>query len=217
MLEEVSRKLEAQRKVGPFPIDSADKPRWPLQERTAMINEEKTVVCGRCGKHFRAAPRITLLGFQKFDCPKCQGRIIYPLLKRSYYWIILAVIGVVLLLSLSGLHGGDLGANILTFSILGALYVLERATYILFPLAAWAILRLAGMYYPSALQASRTILWYTGIAALAGILIGVLGGVASLVWAGRVIETLTASILLFLFFLLVLARDRLIRKGGLLG
>ncbi|RJR17536.1 MAG: hypothetical protein C4582_12875 [Desulfobacteraceae bacterium] len=182
-----------------------------------MINEEKAVVCGRCGNRFRAAPKLTPLGFQKFYCPKCHGKIIYPLLKRFYHWIILAVIGMALFLSLSGLQGGDLGASILTFSILGALYVLERASYILFPLAAWAILRIAGMYYPSVLQISRTVIWYTGMAALAGILIGILGGVASLVWAGRVVETLAASSILFLFFVLVLARDRLIRKGGLLG
>ncbi len=101
----------------------------------------------------------------------------------------------------------------LSSTILSALYVLERVSYILFPLAAWAILRLVGMFYPSALQVARTILWYTGIIALVGILIGLLGGVASLVWRGIIIEPLLAALLLSVFFIAILGRDKRIRNS----
>lgn len=178
-----------------------------------MARDEKSVVCHRCGKSFSAPPKITPLGFQRFQCPKCKGKITYPLLRSSVHWILLAAVAAMLLFSLLGLYGGKLGEEILARAILAALYVLERVSYILLPLAAWALLRLVGMYYPSALQASRTLLYYTGIAALLGILTGVLGGVASLVWAGRMIETLLASSVLCLFFIFVLRRDRLIRKA----
>jgi DNA-directed RNA polymerase subunit RPC12/RpoP len=178
-----------------------------------MMRDEKSVVCHRCGKSFEASPRITPLGFQRFQCPECKGKITYPLLRSSVHLILLAAAALMLFFSLLGLYGGRKAEDILAFVILAALYVLERVSYILLPLAAWALLRLVGMYSPSVLQASRTLLYYTGIAALFGILIGILGGVASLIWAGRTIETLIASSALCLFFVFVLKRDRLMRKA----
>jgi hypothetical protein len=178
-----------------------------------MELDEREVVCKNCKKRFKSAPKISVFGFQKFHCPKCSYSIVYPLFKRSYYWMILCFLGIVIVLALAGLSQSDLSQAILSSAILGALYVLERVSYILFPLAAWAILRLAGMFYPSALQAARTILWYTGIVALVGILIGLLGGVASLVWRGVIVEPLLVALILSGFFLALLGRDKMIRRN----
>jgi DNA-directed RNA polymerase subunit RPC12/RpoP len=178
-----------------------------------MELDEKGLVCKTCKKRFKSAPRISLFGFQKFRCPACGNRIVYPLFKRSYYWMILCFLGIVIVFAMAGLLQGDWSQELLSFAILSALYVLERVSYILFPLAAWAILRLVGMFYPSALQAARTILWYTGKVALIGILIGLLGGIASLVWRGIIIEPLVAALLLSLFFIVLLGRDKLIRHS----
>ncbi len=177
-----------------------------------MELDERDLACKACKKRFKSAPKIGVFGFQKFHCPHCGNKIVYPLFKRSYYWLILCFLGIIIVFALAGLFQSDWSQGLLSSAILSALYVLERVSYILFPLAAWAILRLVGMFYPSALQAARTILWYTGAIALVGILIGLLGGVASLVWRGMIIEPLVAALLLSVFFLAILGRDKLIRN-----
>jgi predicted RNA-binding Zn-ribbon protein involved in translation (DUF1610 family) len=178
-----------------------------------MELDEKDLVCKTCKKRFKSAPRISLFGFQKFRCPACGNKMVYPLFKRAYYWMILCFLGIVIVFAMAGLFQGDWSQDLLSAAILGALYVLERVSYILFPLAAWAVLRLVGMFYPSALQTARTILWYTGIVALIGILIGLLGGVASLVWRGVIIEPFVAALCLFVLFVALLGRDKMIRNS----
>lgn len=176
-----------------------------------MAIEEKKVVCPFCRKPFRAAPRISLLGFQKYLCPSCARAILHPLFQRRYYWIALAVLAAVALFSLAGYSARPWGDKLLTLAVVSTIYVMERVSYLLFPLAAWALLRLLGLTYPWALSAARTILWYTGMAALAGIFIAILGGVASLVWRGIILEPFLASVFLSMCFLAVLMRDRAIR------
>jgi hypothetical protein len=176
-----------------------------------MDLDERDLICQTCKKRFRSTPKIGLFGFQKFRCSGCGDRIVYPLFRRSYYWIILCFLGCVIVFAVAGLFQNDWSQALLSSAILGALYVLERVSYILFPLAAWAVLRLVGMNHPSVLKAARTLLWYTGMAALVGILIGLLGGVASLVWRGVIIEPLVAALLLSVFFIALLGRDTMIR------
>ena len=125
-----------------------------------MELEEKDLVCKTCKKRFKSAPKIGVFGFQKFHCPHCGKKIVYPLFKRSYYWTILCFLGIVIVLALAGLLQSDWSQGLLSSTILSALYVLERVSYILFPLAAWATLRLVGMFYPSACRPQEP---YSGI------------------------------------------------------
>lgn len=174
---------------------------------------EKKLICPSCKKSFTSTPKISLFGFQKFHCPKCGSRFVHPLFRRSYYWIVLCFLGIVMAVAIAGWFQSDWSQHLLSTVILIALYVLERVSYILLPVGAWAILRLVGMFYPSALNPARTILWYTGMVALVGILIGILGGVASLIWRGIIIEPLVAALLLSVLFIALLGRDKLIRNN----
>ncbi|VBB43191.1 membrane hypothetical protein [uncultured Desulfatiglans sp.] len=176
-----------------------------------MAIVEKKVACPFCRKPFRAAPAISPLGFQKYACPNCGRTILHPLFRRRYYWMALAVLGAAALFSLAGYSAQPWGDKLLAAAVLSTIYVMERVSYLLFPLAAWAVLRLFGISYPWALSAARTVLRYTGMAALAGLFIAILGGVASLVWRGIVLEPFLASIILSFGFLAVLIRDRAIR------
>ncbi len=178
-----------------------------------MVLEDRDISCTKCGNRFKASSRISPLGFPKYSCPRCGNRFIYPLSKRFYYWCLLIVALLGSVLAIAGLSSSYIGDTLLTSAILGALYVLERVSYILIPLAAWAFFRLIGMFYPSALQASRTILWYSGVAALVGIAVALLGSAASLVWQGSALIILAASGLLSLFSVLVLIKDAIIRRS----
>jgi predicted RNA-binding Zn-ribbon protein involved in translation (DUF1610 family) len=182
------------------------------QKRRFIVLHERKVTCPSCKNHFRETPKLTLLGFQKFRCPQCGARVIYPLVQRTYYAIILIVLAMVVLLALAGYSNSPWGARLIALTVMGALYVLERVSYLLFPLAAWAVLRLVGMHYPSALPPARKILWWTGLIALIGILIGALGTVASLIWRGVILETLMVALVLGGFLLAILSRDRSIRS-----
>lgn len=178
-----------------------------------MEPKERRVVCPGCGKPFRATPSIGLLGFQKFHCPKCGKKVIYPLLRRRYYWFTLGIFALVALLLFAGYSSGEWGLALLTVANQGVIYVVERISYILFPLAAWAILRLLGMHYPWALPAARTLLWYTGrVALVIGVLVIVVAGVSRLVWMGVIMEPLLTALFLGAVSSAILIRDKMIRK-----
>lgn len=177
-----------------------------------MALQERKVTCPACGRRFEEKPRLSLLGFQKFLCPKCHRKIVYPLAQRAYHFVLLLVLALVVLFALAAYSNSPWGDKILIGAISIALYVLERVSYLLFPLGVWAVLRLVGMAYRKAIPLARTILWWTGAAALVGIAIGALGIVASLIWRGVVMQPLLIALILTCFVTAVLFRDRFLRK-----
>ncbi len=173
--------------------------------------QERKVTCPHCRKGFGSIPRLTTLGFQKFLCPKCDAVFVYPLARRSYYGVALGVLAIVVLLSLAGYSQTSFGNRLLAEVVGLSLYVLERVSYLLFPLGAWAVLRLIGINYSQTLPAARKILRWTGILAAAGIMIEILGLVASLILRGFILEPLAAALVSACALLLILGRDRTIR------
>ena len=55
-----------------------------------MSLEQTQIECDHCGSSFVTTPTRTFLGFQRFTCPNCHKKIIYPLTGgfRVTYWVI---------------------------------------------------------------------------------------------------------------------------------
>ena len=69
-----------------------------------MANEAAplTVVCFQCSRRTTLTPKLTLLGFQAFQCPSCHADISYPLAPqyRRSYQIATPVVGLMTLIGL---------------------------------------------------------------------------------------------------------------------
>lgn len=177
-----------------------------------MALDPDKIFCPSCGRSSSIVPGITPFGFRSYRCPACGHKLLYPIINRGYYAIVLATLGLVLLFSLAGASESAWGAQVLAGAIFIGLYVLERVNYILFPLGLWAFLRLIGLAHPPSLETAKKILKFTGIVALGGILVGLLGGVASLVWSGVFLVPFLAASLLSCVFLFFLWKDRNLRR-----
>jgi hypothetical protein len=72
-----------------------------------MATEEETqsVVCLNCSRRVSVKPKLTLLGFQAFQCPSCSADVVYPLAPqyRKSYQIATPI---VMLMTLIGLWIG---------------------------------------------------------------------------------------------------------------
>jgi hypothetical protein len=72
-----------------------------------MASEQatQTVVCLQCSQKVSVKPKLTMLGFQAFQCPSCSADIVYPLAPqyRKSYQIATPI---VMLMTLIGLWIG---------------------------------------------------------------------------------------------------------------
>jgi hypothetical protein len=68
----------------------------------AIEEAAQTVVCLRCQRKASVKPKITLLGFQAFQCPSCSEDNVYPLAQqyRKSYQIATPIIMVATLIGL---------------------------------------------------------------------------------------------------------------------
>jgi hypothetical protein len=66
-----------------------------------MALPEIEALCRKCHQMFRAQPKRTFLGFQRFVCPHCSREVIYPLTSgyRIAYWVFVVFMALVLLAS----------------------------------------------------------------------------------------------------------------------
>lgn len=173
---------------------------------------EKEATCPACLKRFRAVPRISILGFQKFTCPHCRQPVLYPLVSRVYYWIILIMLGLIVILSLAGLSEADWGERLLGGTVRLFLLLYTRRFLLLIPLAVWGIMRLFGITYPRMKKAAGPLLHYIGLAAIAGLGVVILGAVAILILSGIVVPTLIGALLLSAVFSYGLWKDAALKK-----
>ena len=69
-----------------------------------MASEEatQTLVCLQCGRQVTVKPKLTLLGFQAFQCPSCRADVVYPLAPqyRKSYQIATPIVMVMTLIGL---------------------------------------------------------------------------------------------------------------------
>jgi hypothetical protein len=178
-----------------------------------MPDKETQVTCTQCLKRFTAIPKISFCGFQKFRCPHCRKTVFYPLVRRTLYWIIPAVVGALLffiLLSFLDLEWGN--QLLLGFAAL-PIGIDEKKGLILWPLLLWSIVRLGGMYNKKVLEVSRKILYITGIIAFLSVILAFFGFVAGAVRVGIILPPLIGALLLLLFFIFIWVRNVSILKN----
>jgi hypothetical protein len=62
----------------------------------------QSVVCLHCTRHATVTPKLTLLGFQAFQCPLCGADVVYPLAQRyrKSYQIAMPIVMLVTLIGL---------------------------------------------------------------------------------------------------------------------
>jgi hypothetical protein len=178
-----------------------------------MPNKEIRVTCTQCLKRFSAIPKISFCGFQKFRCPHCRKTVFYPLIRKTLYWVIPAVVGVLLffiLLSFLDLEWGN--QLLLSFAAL-PIEINEKKGLILWPLLLWSLVRLGGMYNKKVLEVSRKILYVTGVIALLSVVLDLFGYVAGAVRVGIVLPPLISALLLLCFLIFIWARNVFIRNN----
>jgi hypothetical protein len=58
-----------------------------------MALQLSNVVCSNCSANFDQIPKLSFLGFQKFECSSCKKKIYYSLTKgyRIAYWVITVI------------------------------------------------------------------------------------------------------------------------------
>ena len=68
-----------------------------------MALSEIEAVCRECHTRFRAQPKRTFLGFQRFICPNCSREVIYPLTPgyRVTYWVFVVFMILVITINLA--------------------------------------------------------------------------------------------------------------------
>lgn len=182
-----------------------------------MPRQEMQVTCTQCRKRFTAMPKITFCGFQRFQCPQCHETVLYPLVRKTLFWIVPMVAAAILFFILLSLLDFEWGNQILlSFSAL-PIGIDEKKGLIIWPLLLWSLVRLGGLHSKKVLEVSRKILYGTGVIALMAVMLGLFGFVAGAVRIGIVLPPLICALLLLCFFIFVWARNESIRKktGGL--
>jgi hypothetical protein len=178
-----------------------------------MPDNEMRVTCTQCLKRFTATPKITFCGFQKFQCPHCRKTVFYPLIRKTFYWIIPAVVGAVLFFVLLSFLDFEWGNKLLLSFAALPIGIDEKKGLILWPLLLWSLVRLGGMYNKRILEVSRKILYGTGIIAFLSVILALFGFVAGAVRVGIVLPPLIGALFLLCFFIYIWARNVSIRKN----
>lgn len=87
-----------------------------------MSLDPMQVDCNHCGSTFVATPKRTFLGFLRFTCQNCEGKILYPLTPgfRVTYWVIAALMLVFIISAFSS--GGYAYPGGVGLAVLFAIY-----------------------------------------------------------------------------------------------
>lgn len=179
---------------------------------STMDPKEKHVICTECLKPFSALPKISLAGFQKFFCPHCKKWILYPLARKAIYWIIPVIVSAIFFLSILALIDTEWADGILVWMSVLTIHIDEKKGFLLWPLFAWSLIRLGGMYYKKVLEISRKILYGIGLVALAAVIVALLGLLAGVMRLGYVYPPLIGAVLLLGFFVYGVQKDTALRK-----
>jgi hypothetical protein len=181
--------------------------------KASLMNpKEQEVICTSCLKSIRVTPKITLAGFQKFFCPHCKKYFLYPITRKTIYWIIPIIVGALFFFALLSLSETDWGDRFLSWMSVLTIHIDEKKGLILWPLLLWSLVRLGGMYSKKVLEISRKILYGTGLLALVAVLLAFLGLLAGVMRIGYVVPPLIGAVILLAFFVINLRKDALLRK-----
>ncbi len=177
-----------------------------------MTQKDQQVTCTQCLKPFSAPPKITFGGFQKFQCPHCRKIILYPIARKSIYWLIPIIVAAIFFLALVSITDSEWGNQFLASGGELTLYINDYKSVLLWPLLLWSLVRLGGMYSKKVLGYSRKILYFIGIVALAGVLVALLGLIASMMSVGLVWPPVLGGLILLVLFVIGLLKDAALRK-----